>query len=89
MSRGDGQALWAAVLAAFRHYKAWLAAAVLLMGRLEGRVGAEQTAEVAARGAQDTPSLEHLALAAFRSQACAPSALIFDTLIRIGVSFFA
>ncbi len=67
--RGGGQALWEAVLAAARHYSAWLAAAVSLMGRLEGRVGAEQTAEVAARGTQDTPSLDHLARAAFRSQA--------------------
>lgn len=73
--RGGGRELWAAVLAAAAHYKAWLAAALPLMGKLEGQVGAEQTAEVAARGAQDTPSLDHLAQAAFRSQARPAAAL--------------
>jgi hypothetical protein len=44
----DGAALWAAVLAAWRHYAEWLAAVVPLMALLSECVSAERAAEVTA-----------------------------------------
>lgn len=46
--RVDGAALWAAVLAAWRHYAEWLTAVVPLMALLSECVSAERAAEVPA-----------------------------------------